>query len=74
MTLGLAHALGMGRESEVVWRAVLDDMIVRGLEKPELAIVDGAPGFEKAPVALCSDLLMQRCTIHELRKLIADAS
>jgi Protein of unknown function DUF72 len=33
-------------------RAVLDNLIARGLKKPELAIVDGAAGLEKAPVTL----------------------
>jgi putative transposase len=63
----------MGGESEAAWRAVLDDLIGRGLKKPELAIVDGAPGLEKALVTLWSDLLIQRCTVHKLRNLIAHA-
>jgi transposase-like protein len=33
----------------------------------------GAPGLEKALVALWSDLPMQRCTVHKLRNLIAHA-
>src|SRR5262249_6809983 len=37
----------MGGESEAAWREVLDDLEKRGLKKPELAIVDGAPGLEK---------------------------
>ena len=63
----------MGGESEAAWRAVLDDLTRRGLGKPELAIVDGAPGLEKALVALWSDLPIQRCTVHKLRNLIAHA-
>lgn len=43
------------------------------LRKPELAIVDGAPGLEKALVSLWSDLPIQRCTVHKLRNLIAHA-
>jgi len=38
----------MGRESEAAWRALLDDLILRGLKTPELVIVDGAPGLENA--------------------------
>jgi putative transposase len=63
----------MGGESEAAWRAVLDDLTSRGLKKPELAIVDGAPGLEKALVSLWSDLAIQRCTVHKLRNLIAHA-
>jgi putative transposase len=63
----------MGGESEAAWRAILDDLTTRGLKKPELAIVDGAPGLEKALVSLWSDLPIQRCTVHKLRNLIAHA-
>jgi hypothetical protein len=38
----------MGGESETAWRALLDDLIKRGLRTPELVIADGAPGLEKA--------------------------
>jgi transposase-like protein len=63
----------MGGESEAAWRTLLDDLAARGLKRPELAIVDGAPGLEKALLALWSDLPMQRCTVHKLRNLIAHA-
>jgi Transposase, Mutator family len=52
---------------------VLDDLVKRGLKQPGLAIVDGAPGLEKALGSLWSDLLIQRCTVHKLRNLIAHA-
>jgi len=42
----------MGGESEAAWRALLDDLVKRGLKTPELVIVDGAPGLEKALAAL----------------------
>ncbi|MBU6379669.1 MAG: IS256 family transposase [Gammaproteobacteria bacterium] len=64
----------MGGESEAAWRQVLDDLSKRGLKKPELAIVDGAPGLEKALVSLWGEQLpIQRCTVHKLRNLIAHA-
>ena len=63
----------MGGESEAAWRTILDDLTKRGLNKPELAIVDGAPGLEKALVTLWADLPIQRCTVHKLRNLIAHA-
>src|SRR5882724_10107844 len=34
----------MGGESTEAWRTVLDDLIKRGLRRPEFLIVDGAPG------------------------------
>src|ERR1700726_472024 len=33
----------MGGESTEAWRTVLDDLVKRGLRRPELLIVDGAP-------------------------------
>jgi Transposase, Mutator family len=42
----------MGGESAEAWRAVLDDLIRRGLRRPELLIVDGAPGLENAITAV----------------------
>ena len=63
----------MGGESEAAWRTILDDLTKRGLRKPELAIVDGAPGLEKALATLWADLAVQRCTVHKLRNLIAHA-
>ena len=63
----------MGSESEAAWRAVLDDLVARGLEKPELVIVDGAAGLEKALAALWGDVPVQRCTVHKCRNLLAHA-
>jgi putative transposase len=63
----------MGGESEAAWRALLDDLVRRGLKTPELVIVDGAPGLEKALAALWPDIFVQRCTVHKHRNLIAHA-
>ena len=63
----------MGGESEAAWRALLDDLVKRGLKTPELVIVDGAPGLEKALAALWSDMPVQRCTVHKHRNLLAHA-
>jgi transposase-like protein len=63
----------MGGESEAAWRALLDELVKRGLKTPELVIVDGAPGLEKALAALWSDVLVQRCTVHKHRNLLAHA-
>ena len=63
----------MGGESEAAWRALLDDLANRGLKTPELAIVDGASGLEKALAALWSDMSVQRGTVHKHRNLLAHA-
>lgn len=69
----LVSVRNMGGESEAAWRAVLDDLVRRGLKRPELAIVDGASGLEASLANLWSDLPVQRCTVHKLRNLIAHA-
>ncbi len=63
----------MGGETEAAWRALHDDLVNRGLKTPELVIVDGAPGLEKALAALWSDVPVQRCTVHKHRNLLAHA-
>ena len=63
----------MGGESEAAWRAILDDLIARGLRTPEFVLVDGAPGLEKALAALWPDVPAQRCTVHKHRNLLAHA-
>ena len=42
----------MGGESAAAWRAVLDDLLARGLAKPELVIVDGWQTLERSPTDL----------------------
>src|SRR4051794_28320391 len=63
----------MGGESEAAWRAVLDDLIARGLRSPEFLIIDGAAGLEKALAALWPAVPAQRCTVHKHRNLLAHA-
>jgi transposase-like protein len=63
----------MGGESEAAWRAVLDDLVARGLRAPEFLITDGAAGLEKALAALWPAVPAQRCTVHKHRNLLAHA-
>jgi putative transposase len=63
----------MGGESTEAWRAVLDDLIARGLRRPEFLIVDGAPGLESAIAAVWAGVPVQRCTVHKQRNLLAHA-
>src|SRR3954464_7606255 len=57
----------MGGESEAAWRALLDDLVARGLKTPQFLIIDGAAGLEKALSALWPAVPTQRCTVHTIR-------
>src|SRR6187397_2046362 len=63
----------MGCESTEAWRTVLDDLIRRGLRRPEFLIVDGAPGLDKAIASVWDGVPVQRCTVHKHRNLFAHA-
>jgi putative transposase len=63
----------MGGESTEAWRTVLDDLIKRGLRRPEFLIIDGAPGLESAIAAVWDGVPVQRCTVHKHRNLLAHA-
>src|SRR3954462_13293236 len=63
----------MGGESGEAWRTVLDDLIKRGLQRPEFLIVDGAAGLDKAIAAVLDGVPVQRCTVHKHRNLFAHA-
>jgi putative transposase len=63
----------MGGETSEAWRVVLDDLVKRGLRKPEFLVVDGGTGLEQALAALWGDVPTQRCTVHKHRNLLAHA-
>ena len=63
----------MGGETSEAWRAMLDDLVKRGLRKPEFLIVDGGTGLEQALATLWGDVPTQRCTVHKHRNLLAHA-
>src|SRR3979411_1897197 len=63
----------MGGESTEAWRAVLDDLIQRGLRPPKFLLVDGAPGLDNAIAAVWDGVPVQRCTVHKHRNLLAHA-
>ena len=69
----LLAAKNMGGETNAAWRTVLDDLVKRGLRKPEFLIVDGGAGLEQALAALWADVPTQRCTVHKHRNLLAHA-
>jgi putative transposase len=72
----LLSVRSMGGESTEAWRAVLDDLIKRGLRKPEFLIVDGGSGLEQALAAVWGEVPTQRCTVHyaELRIMPTSAA
>jgi putative transposase len=63
----------MGGESTEAWRTVLDDLVERGLRRPEFLIVDGALGLKNAIAAVWYGVPVQRCTVHKHRNLLAHA-
>ena len=69
----LLSVKSMGGESAEAWRTVLDDLIRRGLRRPEFLIVDGAAGLDKAIAAVWDGVPVQRCTVHKHRNLLAHA-
>jgi putative transposase len=77
-SISLLVALGVRQDGqkvllEAAWRALLDNLVNRGLKTPELVIVDGATGLERALAAIWSDMPVQRCTVHKHRNLLAHA-
>ena len=60
----------MGGESTEAWRTVLDDLIKRGLRRPEFLIVDGAPGLDKAIAAVWDGVPVQRCSLIWVKSML----
>jgi transposase-like protein len=63
----------MGGESEAAWRALLDNLVSRGMKTPELVVVDGGSGLDRALATLWPEAPVQRCTVHKHRNLLAHA-
>jgi putative transposase len=63
----------LGGETKESWRTVLDDLVKRGLHKPELLIVDGGSGLDAALAAIWNDVPTRRYTVHKHRNLLAHA-
>jgi transposase-like protein len=69
----LLEIKNMGGESEAAWRALLDNLVSRGLRTPELVIADDGSGLDKALAALWPDAPVQRGAVHKHRNLLAHA-
>jgi putative transposase len=63
----------MAGESKAAWQEILEDLSERGVGQPALAIVDGSKGLEAALAEIWPKILVQRCTVHKERNLLAHA-
>jgi len=69
----LLSVRSMGGETKEAWRAVLDDLIKRGLRRPVFLLVDGGTGLDAAIASVWDGVPVQRCTVHKHRNLLAHA-
>jgi transposase-like protein len=58
-----------GGESFAAWKGCLDNLVVRGLRAPILAIIDGNAGLRRAVEGVWPGMAVQRCCVHKLRNL-----
>ena len=63
----------MGSESRAAWRALVDDLVDRGLPAPALVVIDGNPGLRHAVVHTWPPAAVLRGIVHNLRNLEAQA-
>lgn len=63
----------MGSESAAAWSGFVTDLVNRSLRRPELVIIDGNQGLERALLELWPKLPIQRCTVHKLWNLLGHA-
>jgi len=73
---GVKHLLAlrlMGHESRAAWRALVDDLVARGLGAPILVVIDGNAGLRHAVAHTWPGAAVQRCVVHKLRNLEAHA-
>ena len=68
----LALATG-GAESGDAWQLLLQDLVARGVGRPQLIVSDGNKGLKTALERVWPLVAHQRCTVHKLRNLLAKA-
>jgi len=66
----LSLALYAG-ESRAGWREFLEGLLRRGVDLPELVVIDGNPGLRTAVAETWPGAAVQRCVVHKLRNLEA---
>jgi transposase-like protein len=74
---GVKKLLGIwagGTENSAVCGALVDDLVARGLQRPELVVLDGSKGLKKAIVDKWEDALIARCQEHKKRNLLGHMS
>ena len=62
-----------GEESCASWGELIDSLVRRHMNVPQLAIIDGNPGIEAALLKQWPKIDIQRCTAHKLRNLKSKA-
>jgi len=60
---------GQLREKAEAWLEVLEGLARRGMNRPQLVIVDGHRGLRNAVEETWPKILVQRCTVHKLRNI-----
>jgi len=60
-----------GRESIESGKGVLNDLLERGLRRPQLFITDGNQGLLKAIKDIWPEVPRQRCAVHRIRNVLA---
>jgi putative transposase len=61
----------MASESTAAWKAMVEDLVARGLRAPLLCIIDGNAGLRRAVGETWPQAHVQRCVVHKLRNLEA---
>ena len=59
-----------GSESTESWKGALNDLVERGLRRPQLFITDGNQGLLKAIKDVWPEVPRQRCAIHRIRNVL----
>jgi len=60
-----------GSESIESWKGVLNDLMERGLRRPQLLVTDGNQGLLKAIKDIWPEVPRQRCAVHRIRNVLA---
>lgn len=74
---GVKKLLGIwagGTENSAVCGALVDDLIARGLQRPELVVLDGSKALRKAIVDRWEEAVIARCQEHKKRNLLGHMS
>jgi putative transposase len=62
-----------GAETGAAWQGMLEELAARHLGRPQLIVSDGNAGLRSALERIWPGVAHQRCTVHKLRNLLAQA-